>query len=159
MKSFCLVLFLALGAGVLRADVVRPSPEYRWVDSTGAHKSSKDFLGRPVVILVAKSPREWAFRSQIGQLQKMYGRLAAEKIVCVAAFSEAPGVVRSNIPFVIAADGPRTAYDLQAEKGFAIAIIGKDGNLDYSGGKVLPVQRIYDILDNSYTVQKALRRP
>lgn len=159
MKPFCLILFLALGAGALRADVVRPSPEYRWVDSTGARKSSKDFLGRPVVILVAKSPREWAFRSQIGQLQKMYGRLAAEKIVCVAAFSEAPGVVRSNIPFVIAADGPRTAYDLQAEKRFAIAIIGKDGNLDYSGGKVLPVQRIYDILDNSYTVQKALRRP
>ena len=157
MKS--LILFLALAAGTLNADVVRPAPEFSWVDSTGAHKSSKAFLGRPVVVLVANSPREWAFRSQVGQLQLMYERLAAEKIVCVAAFSQTPGVVRSNIPFVIAADGPRLSYDLQVEKGFAIAIIGKDGNLDYSGKKVLPVQRIYDIMGNSYVVQKSLRRP
>jgi len=157
MKS--LILFLALAAGTLNADVVRPAPEFSWVDSTGARKSSKAFLGRPVVVLVANSPREWAFRSQVGQLQLMYERLAAEKIVCVAAFSQTPGVVRSNIPFVIAADGPRLAYDLQVEKGFAIAVIGKDGNLDYFGHKVLPVQRIYDIMGNSYVVQKSLRRP
>ena len=157
MKS--LILFLAFAAGTLNADVVRPAPEFSWVDSTGARKSSKAFLGRPLVVLVANSPREWAFRSQVGQLQLMYERLAAEKIVCVAAFSQAPGVVRSNIPFVIAADGPRLAYDLQVEKGFAIAVIGKDGNVDYFGHKVLPVQRIYDIMGNSYVVQKSLRRP
>lgn len=156
MKS--LILLLALAAGPLNADVVRPSPEYSWVDSTGARKSSKEFLGRPVVVLVANSPRDWPFRSQVGQLQKMYERLAAEKIVCVAAFSQTPGVVRSNIPFVIAADGPRLAYDLQVTKGFAIAVIGKDGNLDYFGRRVVPVRRIYDILDNSFVVQKALRR-
>jgi len=158
MKSFCLILLLALAAGTLPADVVRPSPEYFWTDSTGARKSSKSFLGRPVVLLIADSPDSWAFRSQVGQLQQMYERLAAEKIVCVAAFTKTPGVVRSNIPFVLAADGPRVAYDLQVDKGFAIAVIGKDGNLDYAGRKVLPVQRIYDILDNSYVVQKALRR-
>ncbi len=156
MKS--LILLLALAAGTLNADVVRPSPEYSWVDSTGARKSSRDFLGRPVVVLVSNSPRDWSFRSQVGQLQKMYERLASEKIVCVAAFSQTPGVVRSNIPFVIAADGPRLAYDLQVTKGFAIAVIGKDGNLDYFGRRVIPVRRIYDILDNSYVVQKSLRR-
>ncbi|MFA7345119.1 MAG: hypothetical protein WC003_12520 [Terrimicrobiaceae bacterium] len=157
MKS--LILFLTLAAGTLGADVVRPSPEYFWVDSTGAKKSSKAFLGQPVVVLVADSPRSWAFRSQVGQLQKMYERLAAQKIVCVAAFSQAPGVVRSNIPFVTAADGPRLSYDLQADNGFAVAVIGKDGNLDYSGRRVLPAQRIHDIMDNSYAVQKSLRRP
>ena len=157
MKS--LILFLALAAGTLSADVVRPSPEYSWVDSTGAHKSSRAFLGQPVVVLVADSPRDWAFRSQVGQLQKMYERLAAEKIVCVAAFTQSPGIVRSNIPFVTAADGPRLAYDLQMDKGFGIAVIGRDGNLDYSGRHVLAAQRIYDILDNSYAVQKSLRRP
>ena len=157
MKS--LILFLALAAGTLRADVVRPSPEYSGVDSTGAHKSSKAFLGQPVVILVANSPRQWAFRSQVGQLQKMYERLADQKIVCVAAFSQAPGIVRSNIPFVTAVDGPRLSYDLQVDNGFAIAVIGKDGNLDYFGRHVLPAQRIFDILDNSYVVQKSLRRP
>lgn len=156
MKS--LILFLALSAGALSADVVRPSPDYSWVDASGAQKSSKSFLGQPVVILVAGSPRDWSFRSQVGQLQKMYERLAAEKIVCVAAFTQSPGVVRSNIPFVVAADGPRLAYDLQVEKGFGVAVIGRDGNLDYSGRHVLAAQRIYDILDNSYAVQKSLRK-
>jgi len=159
MKTLLLTLLLALAVPVLRADVVRPAPEFSWVDSTGARKSSKSLLGRPVILVIADSPREWAFRSQVGQLQKMYERLASEKAVCVAAFSREPGVVRSNIPFVTAADGPRTAYDLQVEHGFAIAVIGKDGNLDYKGSHVLPVQRIYDILNNSFVVQKSLRRP
>ncbi|MEI6278213.1 MAG: hypothetical protein WCQ16_02370 [Verrucomicrobiae bacterium] len=159
MKPLFLTLFLALAVPVVRADVVRPAPEFFWVDSTGARKSSKSLLGRPVILLIADSPREWAFRSQVGQLQKMYERLAAEKAVCVAAFSREPGVIRSNIPFVSAADGPRASYDLQVERGFAIAVIGKDGNLDYTGRKVLPVQRIYDIMNGSFVVQKTLRRP
>lgn len=159
MKPVFLALLLVFSAAGLHADVVRPAPEFFWTDSTGARKSSKELLGRPVILLIADSPREWAFRSQVGQLQKMYERLAAEKAVCVAAFSQQPGVVRSNIPFVSAADGPRASYDLQVERGFAIAVIGKDGNLDYTGTRVVPVQRIYDILDNSFVVQKTLRRP
>ena len=159
MKPILLSLLLALTATAVRADVVRPAPEFFWVDSTGTRKSSKAFLGRPVILLLADSPREWAFRSQVGQLQKMYERLAAVKAVCVAGFSREPGVIRSNIPFVPAADGPRASYDLQVERGFAIAVIGKDGNLDYSGRQVLPVQRIYDILNNSFAVQKNFRRP
>lgn len=159
MKPFFLALLLVFSASALHAEVVRPAPEFFWLDSTGAKKSSKSFLGRPVILLIADSPREWAFRSQVGQLQKMYERLANEKVVCVAAFSKEPGIVRSNIPFVSVVDGPRTAYDLQVERGFAIAVIGKDGNLDYSGTRVVPVQRIYDIMDNSFPVQKAMRRP
>ncbi|MEI6036068.1 MAG: hypothetical protein WCS65_17515 [Verrucomicrobiae bacterium] len=159
MKPLLLTLLLALSIPALRADVVRPAPEFFWVDASGARKSSKSLLGRPVILLVADSPREWAFRSQVGQLQKMYERLASEKAVCVAAFSGTPGIVRSNIPFVSVADGPRASQDLQIERGFGIAVIGKDGNLDYSGSHVIPVQRIYDILDNSFAVQKALRRP
>lgn len=158
MKSLRFALLILLAAIPLRAEVVRPSPEFAWTDATGARKSSKAFLGRAVVVLLANSPRDWAFRSQVGQLQRMYERLAADNIVCVAAFSQTPGVVRSNIPFVIAADGPRVSYDFQVERGFGIAIIGKDGNLDFFGRRVLPVQRIYDILNNSFVVQKSLRR-
>ncbi len=154
-----LLLLFVLLAGVVQADVVRPAPEFTWVDSAGVRQSSKAFLGQPVVILVANSPRQWAFRSQVGQLQRMYERLAAQNIVCVAAFSQAPGVVRSNIPFVIAADGPRLAFDLQATSGFAIAVIGRDGNMDFSGRRVLPDRRIYDIIINSFVPQKAMRRP
>jgi hypothetical protein len=159
MKTVFFAILLAFVAPVLKADVVRPAPEFFWVDSTGARKSSKALLGRPVILLIADSPRQWAFRSQVGQLQTMYERIAADKALCVAAFSQAPGVVRSNIPFVLAADGPQTAFNLQIQRGFGIAIIGKDGNLDYIGSRVIPAQRIYDILDNSYVVQRALRRP
>ncbi len=159
MKLVLLAILLAIGTQALHAEVVRPAPEFFWVDSTGARKSSKSFLGRSVILLIANSPREWAFRSQVGQLQKMYERFASDKAVCVAAFSLEPGIVRSNIPFVLAADGPRIAYDFQVDRGFAIAVLGKDGNLDYSGRHVVPAQRIYDILVNSFVVQKNLRKP
>jgi len=157
MKTTALLLLLL--ATPLAAGVVRPSPDFTWTDATGALKSSKAFRGRPLVLLIAGSPRDRAFRSQVGQLQKMYERLASEKVICVAAFSQTPGIVRSNIPFVLVPDGPQVSSNFGVAKGFAIAVIGRDGNLDSFGTKVLPVQRIHDILDNSFVVQKALRRP
>ena len=156
--AFALLLLLLLLAGPLAADVVRPAPVFSWVSSSGVAKSSKEFLGRPVVLLFANSPRQWAFRSEVGQLQEMYERLSAEKIVCVAAFSKTSGIVRSNIPFVTVTDGPQVAAAFEAREGFAIAVIGRDGNVDYFGGKVLPSQRIYDLINNSFAVQKTLRR-
>lgn len=157
-----IVFTLALLAGLLlpsRAEVVRPAPEFRWIDATGGAKSSRDFLGRPVVVVIADSPRQWAFRSQVGQLQQMYEQLAAQKIVCVAAFSKETGVVRSNIPFVTVADGPRVAADFNSPGGFAVAVIGKDGNLDFFSPKVAPVEKIRDVMRNSFVVQQAMRRP
>jgi len=159
IPALCVCIFASALLPSLHAEVVRPAPEFRWIDSTGASKSSKDFLGRPVVVLIARSPRQWAFRSQVGQLQLMYERLAAKQIVCVAAFSGEPGIVRSNIPFVTVADGPRVAMDFDAPDGFAVAVIGRDGNLDYVSDRVTPVQRIADIMNNSFAVQQALRRP
>jgi hypothetical protein len=111
-----------------------------------------------VVLVIAKSPREWAFRSQVGQLQKIYARFAAEKLLCVAAFSGEQDIIRSNIPFLTVPDGPGTAAAYEVPEGFAIAVIGADGNLDCFSTRVLPAQRIYDIILNSYTNQKQLRR-
>ncbi len=161
MKTFAILALALVATAALgqAQEVVRPYPEFRWVDASGATKSSKEFRGRPMIILVADSPRQWAFRSQVGQLQLMYERLATQRVVCVAAFSVAPGVIRSNIPFVNAADGPRLATDLGASRGFAIAVIGMDGNIDYISDRVTPVRRIYDVMRNSFLVQKALRRP
>lgn len=161
MNRHIFLLAAAIFAGLAGApaEVVRPSPEFRWVDASGATKSSREFRGRAVIVLIANSPRQWAFRSQVGQLQQMYERIAAEQVVCVAAFSREPGLVRSNIPFVTVPDGPRVAFDFNSPDGFTVAVIGKDGNLDFISDRVTPVQRIYDILDNSFAVQQALRRP
>ena len=158
MKILASCAFVLLLASPLAAEVVRPAPVFLGGNSAGKAASSKEFLGRPVVLLIANSPRQWAFRSQVGQLQLMYERLSAEKIICVAAFSQTPGIVRSNIPFVTVPNGAQVASAFEADKGFAIVVIGRDGNIDYSGGKVLPCQRVYDLLNNSFAVQQSLRR-
>lgn len=158
-KSAILALLLCLcSLGAAQAVIVRPAPEIQWVDAAGKSHQLSKFKGQPVIVLIAPTPRSWAFRSQVGQLQKMYQRYAAERVICIAAFTQEPGVIHSNIPFVVATDGPRVGYEYQSETGFGIALIGRDGNLDYLTGKVLPAQRIYDLLDASFVTQELLRR-
>lgn len=158
MKPITFLLAVVSILSTLHAEVPHAAPEFVWTDSTGAPKKASNFRGRPLVVLIASSPDQRAFRSQVGQLQKLYNLLAAQQLVCVAVFSEAPGVIRSNIPFVTVPDGAATAAAFDAPKGFAIAVIGEDGNLDSIGSSVLPGQRVLDIINNSYARQKALRR-
>lgn len=155
LLSLCIALAIS---HPLQSEVVREAPTFNWTDSTGSAKPLKSLLGQPVVLVIAKSPREWAFRSQVGQLQKIYERFAAEKVLCVAAFSGEQDIIRSNIPFLTVPDGPGTATAYEVPEGFAIAVIGADGNLDCFSTRVLPAQRIFDIIENSYTKQKQLRR-
>jgi hypothetical protein len=158
MKSLSAVLAALFLAIPLHAEVVREAPSFNWTDATGSAKPLKSLRGQPVVLLIANSPRQWAFRSQVGQLQKIYERFAAEKVLCVAAFSGEQDIIRSNIPFLTVPDGPGTAAAYEVPQGFAIALIGEDGNLDCFSTRVLPAQRIYDIIENSYSKQKQLRR-
>jgi len=158
MRPITLLLAVLAILSSLRAEVPHAAPDFVWTDSTGASKKASNFRGRPLVVVIATSPNQGAFRSQVGQLQKIYDRLAAQHLVCVAVFSEAPGVIRSNIPFVTVPDGTATAAAFDASKGFAIAVIGEDGNLDSIGSRVLPGQCILDIINNSFARQKALRR-
>lgn len=161
MKRLLLLAGVAVLASlaVASAIVVRPAPAFSWTDASGKLQSLGAFKGQPVVLIIAPSPRSWIFRSQVGQLQRMYERFAANKVIFVAAFTQEPGLIRSNIPFVVAADPPRIAQDYEAGNRFAIAFIGRDGNLDYVTNRVVPAQRIYDILGASFAVQEAIRRP
>ena len=158
MKAIAALLAALCLSSALQAEVVREAPSFTWTDSTGSAKPLKNLRGQPVVLVIARSPREWSFRSQVGQLQKIYERFAAEKLLCVAAFSGEQDLIRSNIPFLTVPDGPGTATTYEVPEGFAIAVIGADGNLDCFSTRVLPAQRIYDIIVNSYTNQKQLRR-
>jgi hypothetical protein len=154
-----LSLFIALVIShPLQSEVVHEAPTFNWTDATGSAKPLKSLRGQPVVLVIANSPRQWAFRSQVGQLQKIYERFAAEKVLCVAAFSGEQDLIRSNIPFLTVPEGPATAAAYEVPEGFAIAVIGADGNLDCFSTRVLPAQRIFDIIENSYTKQKQLRR-
>lgn len=158
-KLFLIVLAGCFLPALAPAEVVRPAPDFGWLNSTGQVKKISDLKGQPVVVIVSRSPRDRIFRAQVGQLQKMYERLADQKIVFVAAFTEAPGRIKSNIPFVIAPDGPRVANDLGITGKFGIAFIGRDRNLDYITQRVVPAQRIYDIVGASFVPQERLRRP
>lgn len=161
MKRFVLSLVLLLLAAAIlpaHARVVRPAPDFTWIDYNGKAATLNSLRGQAVVLLIAPSPRSWVFRSQVGQLQKAYQRFAAAKLVCFAAFTGEGGTIRSNIPFVTAADGPRVAFLYEVSRGFAIAIIGPDGNLDRLSTSVLPAQRILDTMNANYAVQAGFRQ-
>lgn len=156
-RILSLVLFSVLLAVSTEAAPVREAPDFSWVDASGKPQSLKKFRGKPVVLLIAQSPRTRRFRAQIGQIHNSYQRLGALNAIFVAAFTQAPGRIKSNIPFALANDGPQVGalYNVQ---DYSIAIIGKDGNLDYITTKVLPDQRIIDVINNSFVLQENIRR-
>ena len=79
-------------------------------------------------------------------------------MIFIAAFKRGTGPVRSNIPFVIATDGPGVAAKYNVTDKFQIAIIGPDGNIDDQTGNVLPGGRVRDVIQNSFVVQETARR-
>ena len=66
-------------------------------------------------------------------------------------------ITRSDVPFIVLPD-PETIADEYQVGDFGIAIIGPDGNLDYATDRVIPGQRILDVINNSYQVQVQQQR-
>jgi hypothetical protein len=161
-KLFFALLSFALVALTLPADarVVRPAPDFQYAGMGGRVSSLKSLRGQPVVLVVARSPRDRSFRRQVANLEELYRRLASRQTVFVAAFTETDGPVLSDIPFVTALNGAGVAanYGLASTNDFGVFVIGSDGNLDAVTRKVLSAERIKEVLDNSYTVQAPLRR-
>jgi peroxiredoxin len=140
------------------AEVVRRAPEFSWLKSGNNRATLKSLRGQPVVLVVAESPRNRQFRKQVRELQKTYQLLGNTKAVMAAAFTAEPGLIESNIPFVLAADPAAVASAYGVAGRFAIFVIGPDGNLDEISDRVLPGQRVLDIINNSYVAQSDNRR-
>jgi hypothetical protein len=94
----------------------------------------------------------------MSELKGRYERLAAQGLLCFSAFTREGGRIRSNIPFIEVNDPSATAAAYDVSKGFAIAVIGRDGNLDCLSTRPLPGQRILDLVMNNASVQEQLRR-
>ncbi len=138
--------------------VVHAAPSFTGGADAGKNITLSSLRGKPVILVIAPSPRDRAFRKQMQELRGYYERLASQGLIAFAAFTSERGLIPSNIPFILVNDpvGAATAYDLS--KGFAIAVIGRDGNLDCLSTRPLPGYRINDLVINNAEMQRLMRR-
>lgn len=148
-----------LACGSTIAGVVRPAPQFALPSVDGHARTLKSFLGQPVIVLLADSPKRGDFRTQLKEMEKSFDRLAIRKTVVAAAFrNQDSGEIASDIPVLTLPEGAKVCDAFQMKGKFAVALIGPDGNLDYLTNNVLNINRILEVMQNSYEVQKAARR-
>ncbi len=159
MKTLTALLVLVSFAASAVADVVRPAPDFGWELSAGKTRSLKSLRGQPVVVVFARSADTRAFRRQVRNLKEIYQQFASRNVIFVAALKEDGGRIPSDVPFVRAVNGAQVAAEYGVRGGgFALAVIGRDGNLDLITDDVKSAARIRDVIINSYEPQKAARK-
>ncbi len=156
-SALALTLLAAASVAPAASPVIRLAPDFTFA-GPAAKRTLRSLRGQAVVLLIARSPRDSAFRKQLKLLAPVYSEYASRGTLFVAAFSEKDGEVPSNIPFIVATNGPRVAADYGQREKLLVAIIGRDGNLDYSTHQILPAFRIREVIQNNYDVQNASRR-
>lgn len=159
MKKTFTILILTLAvmsAGF--AEVVRLAPDFSWQGVGSKHSTLRSLRGQPVVLIIAKSARERAFRKQAARLKELYQEFASRNVVFVAAFEGEGGTIPSDVPFVIADNGAKIAADYQVEGNFGVIVIGVDGNVDMQTAKLVPATRIRDVVINSFAIQSEERK-
>ena len=152
MRPLLLALSFIAVLATAHAAVVRSAPDFS-IPGIGKMKSLKALRGQPVVLVIAESPRTGDFKAQAKNLKDIYQQFASKQVVFVAAFTEDTGVIKSDIPFAVADNGPSVAGAYGVADKFNIVIIGRDGNVDYQTKKVLPASRVRDVIQNSFAVQ------
>jgi hypothetical protein len=140
-----------------RSAVVAPAPDFA-LNVPGKNRGLRSLRGQAVVLLITRDVGVRPFKKQLEQLAPVYQEFAGKGVIFVAALEKGEGPVRSNIPFVTAVDGPGVAQRYGVTGKFAIAIIGRDGNIDYQTDQVLPGARVRDVIQNSFAVQRESRR-
>jgi hypothetical protein len=138
--------------------VINAAPAFTGGAEAGKKITLASLRGKPVLLVIAPSPRDKTFRKQMNELKGNYERLAAQGIMSFAAFTIEGGRVPSNIPFILVNDPVATASAYDVRQGFVIAVIGRDGNLDCLSTKPLPGYRILDLVMNNAETQRLLRR-
>lgn len=154
------LIFLILTMAMLHvgfADIVRLAPDFSWQGAGSKRNTLKTLRGQPVVLIIAKSARDKAFRKQVKRLKEIYQEFASRNVVFVAALQEEDGVIPTDVPIVIANNGAKIAADYQAEGSFNLIVIGRDGNMDMQTSKIVPASRIKDVIINSFPVQSEQR--
>ena len=157
MRKLLLAALLTLSLAASHAEVVRLAPDFGF-PGPGKKQTLKSLRGQAVVLLITKTPKNRAFKKQLKYLKEIYEQFASKQVVFIAALGDGTGPVESDIPFVVAANGPAVASAYGAAEDFALVIIGKDGNVDYQTTKVCPPERVRDVIQNSFVVQEGSRK-
>ena len=157
MRKLLLTGFLLATLAVGHTAVVRLAPEFGF-PGPGKMQSLKSLRGQAVVLLIAKTPKNRAFKKQVKYLKEIYEQFASKQVVFISALGDGTGPVESDIPFVVASNGAAVATAYGATDDFNIVIIGKDGNVDYQTNKVCPPERVRDVIQNSFVVQDGSRK-
>ena len=153
-----ILLTLLLIAAVAEAAVVHLAPDFTFIGAGEKARSLRSLRGQPVVLVIADSPKSGALKKQLKNLEEIYQQLASKGVVLIAAIGTGDGPIPSNIPVAVANSGASVATSYGVNKGFQIAIIGRDGNLDYQTDRVLAAERVRDVIQNSFDVQTSARK-
>ncbi len=164
IQSLICTLLLA-GEGIAATEpskqpstVVDAAPTFAGGANTGKNITLSSLRGKPVFLVIAPSPRDHSFRKQMKEFRGYYERLAAQGTIAFASFTREEGRVPSNIPFILVNDPAATAAAYDVQNGFAIAVIGRDGNLDCLSTRPLPGYRLLDLVMNNAAMQQQIRR-
>lgn len=155
------LFFVYSGSGDLQAKdstVVNVAPGFSGGAEAGRKITLSSYKGTPVILIFAPSPKDPSFRSQMSEFRGRYERMASQGMIFFAAFTQEGGRIPSNIPFVLVDNPAATASAYGVTSGFAIAVIGRDGNLDCLSTRPLPGQRVLDLSLNNAFVQEQIRR-
>ena len=158
------LLLATAGAGAaepapVASAVVRLAPDFSIPGTAGKPRTLRSLRGQSVVLLIAKNARVGALKKQVKYLQELFEQFASKGTIFAVALREGDASqVRTNVPLASVYDGPAIADAYGVKKNFAIAIIGLDGNIDYQTEKVVPPERVRDVVQNSFPIQASLRR-
>jgi peroxiredoxin len=151
-----LVCLLATDAGAV---VVRTAPDFTFPGVGNKSRNLRSLRGQAVVIVVADSQRQRAFKKQLRYLREIYQQFASKQVVFIAALRDGnAAAIRSDIPFALANNGAAVAAAYGVEDDFQLIIIGRDGNIDYQTDRVATGERVRDVIQNSFAVQAEARK-
>ena len=139
------------------AATVRNAPAFTFPSAEGV-KTLASLRGRPVLLVIARSAKVKALRTQLKNLKSVYHDLSSRGTIFIAAIAEGDASVGSDIPFAIASNGAGVAAAYGMRGDFFIAVIGRDGNVDVQAEKPLAGKRVLEVLKNNFDVQEKSRR-
>jgi peroxiredoxin len=142
----------------INSAVVHPAPDFSIPGVGSKPRTLRSLRGQSVVLLLAKSSKVGALKKQVKNLQELFEQFASKQTVFALAIREGDAQVKSNMPIAVVDNGAAVADAYGMKKDFSIAIIGRDGNLDYITDKVLAPERVRDVVQNAFPVQASLRK-